>query len=266
MAPGACSISGVLRVVTVAGVLSLSLTACSGHADSATKPVQPGTVRLDCGAKNGDFGFEIDRKHPDFSEAWAVDWVPFPTAQGRVACFVQTAEGEDLRRPLGSFELAAWDAVETPDKTVITAAYQRCAVHDIPETENFPDSLDDFGAMDVARAMLALCPEHPEAETVRKRVKAYDKEASVPYAENPAEDPISKDSSFEDGDYRVGGDIDPGSYVAREPGDCYWERLDRRGEIIDNNFAPNAMRVQVDIDPDDYSFHSEGCGLWEPVS
>ena len=46
---------------------------------------------------------------------------------------------------------------------------------------------------------------------------------------------------------------------------CYWERLDRAGNIIDNNFVSAGLRVEVNILASDFSFHSEDCGMWRPV-
>lgn len=43
---------------------------------------------------------------------------------------------------------------------------------------------------------------------------------------------------FGSGDYRVGEDIQPGTYLSASDsalGGCYWERLDEAGEIIDNS-------------------------------
>jgi hypothetical protein len=74
--------------------------------------------------------------------------------------------------------------------------------------------------------------------------------------------------------YRVGetwidgftGDPDrtatPGTYVAFDVEDCYWETLDDAGEINDNNFVSAAPRVEVTIRESDLAFNSEGCGRW----
>src|SRR5690606_31661517 len=56
----------------------------------------------------------------------------------------------------------------------------------------------------------------------------------------------------------------PGTYVVYDVEDCYWERLDDRGEIIDNNFIMAAPRVQATIRASDYAFNSE-CGRWVRV-
>lgn len=52
-----------------------------------------------------------------------------------------------------------------------------------------------------------------------------------------------------------------GTWTAYHPGDCYWARLDERGETIDNNFT-SAPQVQVTIRSTDFGFESDGCRLW----
>ncbi|MFD0968121.1 hypothetical protein [Plantactinospora endophytica] len=70
---------------------------------------------------------------------------------------------------------------------------------------------------------------------------------------------------FADGTYLVRKEIKPGRYVTTDVEGCYWERQDRSGEIIDNNFTLSARRVQVTIKPSDYGFMSENCGQWRPA-
>ena len=70
---------------------------------------------------------------------------------------------------------------------------------------------------------------------------------------------------FNSGTYKVGADIQPGTYVAESETpfeNCYWERLDSSGEIIDNNFINSGFRAEVSIKSSDYSFTAEGCGEW----
>ena len=72
---------------------------------------------------------------------------------------------------------------------------------------------------------------------------------------------------FADGTYVVGSEVQPDTYaIDGKITDCYWARMDARGEIIDNNFISGAGRVEVTIRPGDHSFTSEGCGEWRKVS
>ncbi|MEU9085280.1 hypothetical protein [Streptomyces sp. NPDC048357] len=80
---------------------------------------------------------------------------------------------------------------------------------------------------------------------------------------------------FSNGDYEVSSkpkpgeeSIKPGTYrIKGDLKNCYWERLTRSGEIIDNNFASAAREITVTIRASDGLFRSEGCGgAWKPVS
>lgn len=48
--------------------------------------------------------------------------------------------------------------------------------------------------------------------------------------------------------------------------DCYWERQNSAGGILDKNFHLGARRVEVTSASSDYAFHSQGCsGPRRPV-
>jgi hypothetical protein len=67
------------------------------------------------------------------------------------------------------------------------------------------------------------------------------------------------------GDYKVGtgtGELAPGTYVATNVENCYWERLDANGNMIANNFINAAPRAQVTVRSSDYAVNFEGCGGW----
>ncbi|OLT35082.1 hypothetical protein BJF84_14795 [Rhodococcus sp. CUA-806] len=70
-------------------------------------------------------------------------------------------------------------------------------------------------------------------------------------------------TSFPNGKYIVGVDIAPGTYtVNSRVSDCYWERSDSQGNIIDNNIISIAPSVTVTIAETDTGFTSERCGTW----
>jgi hypothetical protein len=65
-----------------------------------------------------------------------------------------------------------------------------------------------------------------------------------------------------DGFYLVGVDIAPGLWRSNGTGnDCYWERLTRTGDIIDNHFG--LAGGTVNISTTDFQFHAQDCGQWE---
>lgn len=103
---------------------------------------------------------------------------------------------------------------------------------------------------------LVLCPDHPDRDTVELRMAKGEEEDAA----------RSRGEIFNDGTYKVGEDIQPGTYVAEseEPFEgCYWERVDASGNTIDNNFVSSGFRVQVTIGSADYSFTAERCGEWK---
>lgn len=106
-------------------------------------------------------------------------------------------------------------------------------------------------------ADLILCPDHPDRAEIEAEMKG-------------GEETDAKKSQgliIEPGTHKVGDQITPGTFVTESKNDkpfqqCYWERLDSTGNIIDNNFITSAFRAEVTIDPSDYSFNSTGCGQW----
>jgi hypothetical protein len=74
--------------------------------------------------------------------------------------------------------------------------------------------------------------------------------------------------AFSDGTYRVGTDIQAGTYrsTASSTG-CYWERLKGFGGTLDDIIA-NYLGISptiVTIASTDVGFHSDGCGGWEKI-
>lgn len=71
--------------------------------------------------------------------------------------------------------------------------------------------------------------------------------------------------NFGDGTYRVGSDIDPGTYRAPGGNSCYWERLSGFGGDL-NDIITNEVAVKnpvVTIEASDAGFSTDGCGTWE---
>ncbi|MCO5176278.1 MAG: hypothetical protein M9890_04785 [Thermomicrobiales bacterium] len=88
---------------------------------------------------------------------------------------------------------------------------------------------------------------------------------------NPTEPPILTPTpgpdatTFTDGSWTVGKDIEAGTYRSGASGVmCYWERLSGFGGTIDDIIANdiNTGRAVVSIDASDTGFFSEGCGTW----
>jgi hypothetical protein len=74
-------------------------------------------------------------------------------------------------------------------------------------------------------------------------------------------------SSFSDGMYLVGSDIQPGTYVSTGASGCYWERLSSLTgdfETILANDNPSGQ-TYVEILPTDVAFSTDECGTWSRI-
>jgi hypothetical protein len=66
-----------------------------------------------------------------------------------------------------------------------------------------------------------------------------------------------------DGVYVVGEQIASGRWQSEaNHQDCYWERTDSQGEIIDNHFGSSGAGLIVTVRGSDYSVEFDGCGEW----
>lgn len=105
--------------------------------------------------------------------------------------------------------------------------------------------------------MLMLCPNHPQAAEIARRVDEHNADVAARAA----------GTLFDDGTYAVPGEVKPGTYaIEGSISDCYWQRTNASGGIIANDFVVGAKRVQVTIRSSDHSFVSRGCGTWRRVS
>lgn len=150
-------------------------------------------------------------------------------------------------------------AVETAygdegDVDSLGTLYGLCAQAD-PKSWDYLDQAGSEEQLDEIRGTLILCPDHPQKNQLRKLTGRAAKRNKL----------RDEGKVFDEGVFRVGKEIKPGTYYSTDVEDCYWERTDANGEAIDNNFVTAAKRVQVTISPSDYSFNSESCGEWRPV-
>lgn len=156
-----------------------------------------------------------------------------------------------------------FELTETDEKAVSVAKYDStgsldtlygiCASADLGDS----DASRPWSEPQIAEAegALVLCPDHPDKDAVKQRMESG-------RAENSARE---RGEIFGSGSYKVGEDIEPGTYVSESSSGldgCYWERLDADGNIIDNNFMNSGFRAKVTIRASDYSFSSERCGEW----
>lgn len=78
----------------------------------------------------------------------------------------------------------------------------------------------------------------------------------------PREAEAAKNTIRTDGTYRVGIDINPGTYTATAPSRCYWERNTggAQGDIIENELSSGPQVVTIATS--DGTFETSRCGVW----
>lgn len=69
-----------------------------------------------------------------------------------------------------------------------------------------------------------------------------------------------------DGTFRVGVDIQPGTYRSEGGAACYWERLKGLSGNIEDMIANGVAGPPVQILPSDFAFKTQACGSWSLAS
>ncbi|GAA3938443.1 hypothetical protein [Actinoplanes auranticolor] len=204
------------------------------------------TVTLDChGQDYGNHEVTVQsgaKGRPDFSSVWRRKFI---------SCDLVLVDNSQVHiRPITAVEKAV-DRLAGRDGD-IGFFYEECAAvdpDDVFTQPGFKIGKENFAN---TTATLTLCPNHPYAAEWKSALRRGRQEDSLERAGR----------IFGSGTYRVGKDIKPGTYVARDVDGCYWERQTRNGDVIDNAFVMAASRVQVTIRSTDYGFHTQGCGTW----
>jgi hypothetical protein len=118
-------------------------------------------------------------------------------------------------------------------------------------------------------AKLRVCAAKAKTKTVTRTVTSppLTVTSTVTQTQTVTTTPTPK-IAFSDGTYRVGPDIQSGTYrsTATASG-CYWERLKGFSGTLDDIIA-NYIGISptiVAIAPTDVGFRSDGCGGWEKV-
>lgn len=213
----------------------------SGPASTAVR------YQIDCG----------ENSYTDYRQAWTAEesftaefaesyWLDEPLDEGSLTlCDVEMEEGGTYTKA----QLKAISAADYEEQEEIATLFGLCAA-----TRNYyaqKNSELSEAQITEAKAMLLLCPDFPAKDRVTANMKTSQR----------IQKERTEGARFEDGSYRVGKEIKSGVYyIPKADGGCYWERLDKRGEIIDNNFINASTRVQVTIRSSDYTFSSESCG------
>ncbi|GIG71052.1 hypothetical protein [Phytomonospora endophytica] len=158
--------------------------------------------------------------------------------------------------PLTDLEQKAFEKSGYDTSSSVQTLYAVCAQAD---PDGYYTSGAHRGSPEQAaeiRGALVLCPDHPFADELKATAEGGEEDAELEKGGR----------LFHSGTFLVGEEIQPGTYVVTgDIEDCYWERQDRNGGIIDNYFSASARRVEVTIQASDYAFSSDGCGEWRPA-
>jgi hypothetical protein len=208
-------------------------------------------ITVTCDVKGGRTKFRIDRVKPDWQAVWAE---PLPPKKTFLGTGVHCESFGGQLEPVSFTEQAIYDADKRPSRYTLRIPYEQCVEHGTEWSMNeWPVSGAQVAEAETA---LLLCPNHPDGPAIRSRIA----DRGVLKAQR------KQGRAFADGNYRVGSQVQPGTYFVEDVSNCYWERLDSAGNIIDNNFVTDALRVEATIGSGDFSFHTEGCGMWRPVA
>lgn len=240
-------ISGCATTDPTASTPSPQSTVASPSSTSSPTPTQPmlKTVTFECrwqepSTQIGQPGEYKSATYTDVHDAWSAG-VAFSGCDAKLSSVgVYSTD-----------ELAAV-AVAYPDEPLpekVKYLWGSCA-----ETANFYQTngpINDKQRIEAAGSLM-LCPDHPSATVMA----------------NGSQEQQERNSGlrFGAGVFEVGSRIQPGTYRATGTiENCYWERLDSTGEIIDNNFVSAATQVEVTVQASDFSVHFTGCGEFVKV-
>jgi len=202
-----------------------------------TPTPEPFEWSLDCRELDENRATISEGTFASLSDAWA-DGRPWAT------CEAYIVDGDIY----SDVERAAVAAAGYDDISSVDTLYALCGQVAGFYVINGPVS--ESQAQEIA-GMLTLCPDFPSAQALLAASAAAQQVA----AERAAGLRIGG------GVFEVGVSVQAGKYQTTGPvQNCYWERLDAAGEIIDNNFVSAATQVQITVDPTDFSLHVSGCG------
>ena len=102
----------------------------------------------------------------------------------------------------------------------------------------------------------------PEIVTISKGDAALETRGCGRWIPVDATAPASPATEFDDGTYRVGLHIEPGTYRSGGGGTCYWARLSDFSHELSGIIANGNNPTTVDIAASDAGFTTFGCETW----
>lgn len=186
----------------------------------------------------------------DLGEIWALgDDVTRCTGKSNGG----TTFSETEQKALDALGQAATDDDKeaAPDDVRLADIYALCATPGFYFAISPGISTDEQASQ--LEAALILCPEAPDADSARTSLSTYDANVTAG----------NDGTRFNDGTWKVGEEIKPGTYKPESPSDnCRWFRYDDKGDWIESSYDKTQAEIVVTIDATDATFESRNCGYW----
>lgn len=233
-----CSVTGVLLLTGCSASIGTSAEQEEVTATTTTQPKAAFRYSFRCITKPDSSGKTVTHTFPSYEDVWE-------SHENLDGCYASELSGNYFTDE----QLAVLQHSDDINRTFET--YQEmCADMHLGYYAEEGKFLSEPQMEEIDR-VLQMCPNQPGRDTILGKYEA-------------SREVIAQRESgirFASGVYKVHEDVQPGFYVSEGNfKNCYWERLDSAGNIIDNNFISNAFRVELEISPSDFSFSSSGCG------
>jgi hypothetical protein len=225
------------------------VTACTSAGYSITP--SPGSVVFDCTLKGSTANNPKGVMVNTYQEVW-------PNAD-QTTSVVGGLCTTKLAVPYSEIQTAALAAFKASGGSASGDDYELRKFYDIcmnPKSSGpyYQDasSWSAKGEVADARGALILCPDHPNAAEIQRKVDTAQSNM----------DGRAAGEIVDEGKFLVGKDIQPGTWQTKSDSvtDCYWEISDAQGDIIDNNFISIAPQFTIEIPSSAAGFTNQGCG------
>ena len=143
---------------------------------------------------------------------------------------------------------------ENSDTKTLYNIYRYCAGNNPQDSYATMDTYSDSQILEL-KAWMTLCPNHPQAAKWLAGIAATEQDARL----------VKDGLRVYDGSSLIPSQMKPGTWVATNVKDCYWETRDANGKILANNFVTAAPRVQATVSSKAVVFNSEDCGQWNRI-
>jgi hypothetical protein len=130
--------------------------------------------------------------------------------------------------------------------------------------------LSDFSGDDHGTIASFTSLGGPRYVEIKDTDAGFDSEHCVPWVE--ADGPFDKlfkataEGQFPGGDYRVGVEVEAGTYASTVTDGCNWQRLSSFGSEDTDIIESGTDNPVVVIDGSDVGFRTWGCGVWTKIA